>query len=73
MAAISIMAVTRGAINECPVYGDAARRDAIWNFTDAELAEFWKTNKFCHPALTKKGSMFPYWGGDWGQACYYAR
>lgn len=61
-------------INECPVYGDDARKRAIWNFSDAELAEFWKTNKFCHPSLTKKEEFInPYWGGRWGQACYYAR
>lgn len=60
-------------INECPVYGDDARKQAIWNFSDAELAEFWKTNKFCHPALTKKVEGGSYWGGRWGQSCYYAR
>lgn len=61
------------AINECRVYGDVARKQAIWNFSDAELAEFWKTNKFCHPSLTEKARIDPFWGGDWGQACYYAR
>lgn len=60
-------------INECPVYGNAARKQAIWNFSDGELEEFWKTNKFCHPALTQKVEGGSYWGGDWGQACDYAR
>lgn len=61
------------AINECRVYGDDARKQAIWNFSDTELAEFWKTNKFCHPSLTEKARIDPFWGGDWGQACYYSR
>lgn len=60
-------------VNECPVYGDDARKQAIWNSSDAELVEFWKTNKFCHPALTQKIEGGSYWGGDWGQGCYYAR
>ncbi len=60
-------------INECPVYGDDDRRRAIWNFGDAELAEFWRTNKFCHPSLTEKVEGGSYWGGRWGQACYFDR
>lgn len=60
-------------INECPIYGDAERERAIWNFSDAELSEFWRTNKFCHPALTEKIEGGSYWGGDWGQACWFDR
>lgn len=60
-------------INECPVYGNNARKQAIWNFSDAELAEFWATNKFCHPALTQKVENGSYWGGRWYQPCYYGR
>lgn len=60
-------------INECPVYGNATRKQAIWNFSEAELADFWKTNKFCHPVLTEKVESGSYWGGDWYQPCYYAR
>lgn len=60
-------------INECEIYGDDARRHAIWNFSDEELAEFWKTNKFCHPSLTEKYRDDPFWGGRWDQQCYYKR
>jgi len=60
-------------INECPVYGDAERKRAIWKLSDAELDEFWKTNKFCHPSLTEKGSLSPYWGGRWAQPCWFSR
>lgn len=60
-------------VNECPVYGDAERKRAIWNFNDAELAEFWRTNKFCHPSLTPKTEGGSYWGGDWYQPCWYSR
>lgn len=60
-------------INECPVYGDAKRKRAIWNFSEAELDKFWKTNKFCHPSLTEKFSIDPYWGGRWAQPCYFHR
>ena len=65
--------MTTIGIDECPIYGDEARKQAIWDFSDTELVEFWKTNKFCHPSLTEKARISPYWGGDWGQACYYAR
>ena len=60
-------------VNECPVYGDADRKRAIWNFSNAELAEFWRTNKFCHPSLTPKIEGGSYWGGRWGQACWFSR
>lgn len=60
-------------IDECPVYGDAERKRAIWNFSDAELAEFWRANKFCHPSLTEKARISPYWGGDWAHPCYFDR
>ncbi len=65
--------MTSIGINECRVYGDDARKQAIWNFSEAELVEFWKTNKFCHPALTKKVEGGSYWGGRWGQACRFGR
>lgn len=60
-------------VNYCIIYGDVARDKAVWNFTDAELAEFWKTNKDCHPSLTRKTVADDYWGEGWGQRCYYAR
>ena len=60
-------------VNECPIYGDAERKRAIWNFSDAELTEFWRTNKFCHPSLTPKIEGGSYWGGRWGQACWFER
>lgn len=60
-------------LNECPVYGDTERKRAIWNFSNAELAEFWRTNKFCHPSLTPKVEGGSYWGGRWAQPCYYDR
>lgn len=60
-------------VNECQVYGDAERKHAIWNFGDDELLEFWRTNKFCHPSLTQKIEGGSYWGGDWGQACWFDR
>ncbi len=65
--------MTTIGINECLVYGDEARKQEIWNFSDAELTTFWKTNKFCHPTLTEKSWSSPYWGGRWYQPCYYAR
>ncbi|EME68456.1 hypothetical protein H261_18395 [Paramagnetospirillum caucaseum] len=67
----AISEMTDIGINECPIYGDAERKRAIWNFGDAELAEFWRTNKFCHPSLTPKIEGGSYWGGDWGQACWF--
>lgn len=69
----AITEMTDIGVNECPIYGDAERKRAIWNFGDAELAEFWRTNKFCHPSLTEKARIDPYWGGDWGQACWFDR
>lgn len=60
-------------INECPVYGDAERKRAIWSSSDAELAEVWRTNRFCHPSLTEKIEGGSYWGGDWAQPCWYQR
>ena len=60
-------------VNECPIYGNVVRDKAVWNFTDAELAEFWKTSKDCHPSLTKKTEGGSYWGQGWSQSCYYAR
>ncbi|MGE5504438.1 MAG: hypothetical protein ACM31L_08445 [Actinomycetota bacterium] len=60
-------------INECPINGDAERERAIWNFSDADLAEFWRTNKFCHPSLTEKAEIAPYWGGNWAQPCWFQR
>lgn len=60
-------------VNYCLIRTDVPRAEAIWNFNDAELAEFWRTNKDCHPSLTKKTEGGSYWGQGWSQSCYYAR
>lgn len=60
-------------VNYCIIDGDVVHDQAVWNFTDAELAEFWKTNKDCHPSLTRKTVADDYWGEGWSQWCYYAR
>lgn len=60
-------------VNDCLIDADVARANEIWNLPDAELAEFWKSNKHCHPNLTKKTVPDDYWGEGWSQSCYYAR
>lgn len=60
-------------VNFCIIDGDVVHDEAVWNFTDAELAEFWKTNEDCHPSLTRKTVADDYWGEGWSQWCYYAR
>jgi hypothetical protein len=60
-------------VNYCLIRAEVARATEIWNFTDAELVEFWRTSKDCHPSKTKKIEGGSYWGEGWGQMCYYAR
>lgn len=60
-------------VNYCIIDVDVARATEIWNLPDAELAEFWTSNKHCHPSKTKKVEGGSYWGEGWSQNCYYAR
>lgn len=60
-------------VNRCIIDVDVTRATEIWNLPESELAEFWRTNKDCHPSKTKKIEGGSYWGEGWGQRCYYAR
>ncbi len=65
----------RGAINVCsPHPSDLDRAGFRWDFSDAELKDFWDKFATCNPALTRKspGSValgFQHWGEGWNQGC----
>ncbi|MEW5995707.1 MAG: hypothetical protein AB1744_15110 [Candidatus Zixiibacteriota bacterium] len=60
-------------VNEC-FPDDMDIKGFRWDFTDAELKQFWSTFKACNPALTRKDPSvkdegYQYWGDGWSQSC----
>ena len=60
-------------IHQCRAFVDEARMEKMWAASDAELAEFWKTDSTCNPLLTKKSQHNPFWGEGWEQDCDFGR
>lgn len=65
----------KGAINQCHIYSyEVERGNFRWDFSDAELRNFWDNFKNCNPALTRKypeikDTGVQYWGDGWSQSC----